>query len=187
MTEYFETKGVENTERTIELAMQRAEELGIKEMVLSTTTGASIYSILEKAPDDHGMNIVAVTYHAGFKEPMQLSMSDETIKDLEEKGVKVVAATHALSGIERAVARKHQGVYPQLIIADTLRLFGQGSKVCVECMIMAADAGALSGEKIIAMGGSSKGVDTALVIKPANSNAFFDLRINEIICKPSEF
>jgi hypothetical protein len=52
---------------------------------------------------------------------------------------------------------------------------------------MAADAGALSGNDIIAIGGSGHGADTALVLKPAHQNNFFDLRIREIICKPRSF
>jgi uncharacterized protein len=30
-------------------------------------------------------------------------------------------------------------------------------------------------------------VDTALVIRPANSYHFFDLKVREVICKPREF
>jgi hypothetical protein len=89
--------------------------------------------------------------------------------------------------VERSVAQKHGGVYPVLLIADTLRLFGQGTKVAVEVAIMAADAGALSGDDIIAIGGSGSGADAALVLKPAHQNNFFDLRIREIICKPRKF
>jgi hypothetical protein len=55
----------------------------------------------------------------------------------------------------------------------------------VEISIMAADAGALSGHDIVAIGGTAKGVDTALIIRPANqSDIFTDLCIREIICKP---
>jgi hypothetical protein len=94
---------------------------------------------------------------------------------------------HALSGLERSVAKKHSGVYPVLLIADTLRLLGQGTKVAVEVAVMAADAGMLTGKDIISIGGSGGGADTALVLKPAHQNNFFDLRIKEIICKPRDF
>jgi hypothetical protein len=112
-------------------------------------------------------------------------MPDSVKRDLEKKGVTVVSATHALSGVERSISKKYQGLYPALLIADTLKLFGQGTKVAVEISIMAADAGALSGNDIVAVGGTTKGVDTALIIRPANqSDIFTDLRIREIICKP---
>jgi len=52
---------------------------------------------------------------------------------------------------------------------------------------MAADAGTLTGNDIISVGGSGGGADAALVLKPAHQNNFFDLRIREIICKPRKF
>ena len=72
-------------------------------------------------------------------------------------------------------------------MADTLRLFGQGIKVAVEVSVMAADAGTLTGNDIIAVGGSGRGADAALVLKPAHQNNFFDMRIREVICKPRKF
>jgi hypothetical protein len=134
-----------------------------------------------------GLRITVVTYHSGFKEPFKSEMPEDVKEDLYKKSVTVIAASHALSGVERAIAKKHSGVYPVLIMADTLRLFGQGTKVAVEVTVMAADAGALSGNDIIAVGGSGHGADTALVLKPAHQNNFFDIRIREIICKPRSF
>jgi hypothetical protein len=107
--------------------------------------------------------------------------------DLAGRGLTIVTGSHALSGIERSVAARYSGVYPVILIADTLKLFGQGTKVAVEVAVMAADAGALSGRDIIAIGGTGRGADTALVLKPTHQNNFFDLRIREIICKPRDF
>ena len=53
---------------------------------------------------------------------------------------------------------------------------------------MAADAGLVrTDEDIISVGGTSQGADTALVIRPANSFNFFDLKVRELICKPQSF
>ena len=72
-----------------------------------------------------------------------------------------------------------------IIIANTLRMIGQGMKVAIEISIMAADAGLVHGdEDIIAIGGSGGGADCAVVLKPVNSNDLFDLRVKEILCKP---
>lgn len=181
---YFDKAGKENTQRTLELAAARAAELGIAEAVLATTKGDTALKALEIM---RGIRIVAVTYHCGFKEPFQNSMPAAVRSELTAKGVTVVSASHALSGVERSVAARHSGVYPVLLMADTLKLFGQGTKVAVEIAVMAADAGALSGADIIAVGGSGRGADTALVLKPAHQNNFFDLRIREVVCKPREF
>lgn len=181
---YFDNPGPANTEQTLTLAFERARALGLDEVVLASTRGDTAYRAHEIFS---GCKIVVVTYHCGFNVPFQQVMNDDTRADLQARGMPVVMATHALSGVERAVAKKHGGVYPALLIADTLRLFGQGAKVAVEISIMAADAGALSGKDIVAIGGSGRGADTALVIKPANQSDIFDLRVREIICKPRHF
>jgi len=181
---YFEKPGKVNTEPTLEFGHRRGKELGLSEVVLATTKGDTAYKALEIFQD---FQITAVTYHSGFREPFKNEMPADVKNDLIQKGVNVVAATHALSGVERSLAKKFSGLYPVLLIADTLRLFGQGTKVAVEVSIMAADAGVLTGGDIIAIGGTSRGADTALVLKPVNQSDFFDMRIKEILCKPRNF
>jgi uncharacterized protein len=181
---FFDKPGKNNTEQTLNLAFERGKELGLNEVVLASTKGDTAHKALEIFS---GFRITAVTYHCGFKEPFKKMMSDDIKNDLKEKGVVVVSATHALSGVERSITKKYTGIYPVLLIADTLRLFGQGTKVAVEVSIMAADAGTLTGNDIISIGGTARGADAALVIKPANQSDLFDLRIREIICKPRQF
>ena len=74
------------------------------------------------------------------------------------------------------------------IMAYTLRIFGQGTKVAVEAALMAADAGCIrTDEDVISTGGSSSGIDTALVLRPVNASSFLDLKVREVICKPAYF
>jgi hypothetical protein len=50
---------------------------------------------------------------------------------------------------------------------------------------MAADAGFISTkESCIAVGGTARGVDTAILLRPENAQTFFDLKIMEILAKP---
>jgi uncharacterized protein len=181
---HFEEPGYVNTKQTLEFASDRGKELGINEVVIASATGETAYRALEIFK---GFTITAVTYHCGFYEPFQKTMKADVRRDLEEEGVRVVEATHALSGIERTIANKYSGSYPVLLIGDTLRLLGEGVKVAVEISVMAADAGALTGNDIISIGGTAKGADTALIIKPAHQSNFFNLKIREIICKPKNF
>jgi uncharacterized protein len=181
---YFDKPGRDNTEKTLELACARAKELGINEVVVASSKGYTANKAFEIFTDFH---IVVVTYHSGFKEPFKAVMPEEVRDDIENRGARVISATHALSGLERSLSSKHSGTYPVLIIADTLRLFGQGTKVAVEVAIMAADGGALSGKDIVSIGGTSRGADTALILKPANQSHLFDLRIREVVCKPRTF
>lgn len=182
---YFQQAGSGNTQKTIELAVQRAKELEIREIVVPSNLGGTADKVLDAAKDV--CKVVVVTSHAGFEGPFVKDMPDDVVARLRERGAKVVRGSHVLSGIERSLAGKYGGAYPVLLMADTLRLFGQGTKVAVEIAVMAADAGALSGKKIIALGGTHKGVDTALVLTPAHMNNFFDLKIHGIICKPFDY
>lgn len=181
---YFEGPGKTNTEETLKRAFERATALGLNEVVVASTTGDTALKAVEIFEK---FTITAVSYHCGFRKPFESVMDPGVRNDLLAKGINVISATHALSGVERAVAKKHGGVYPALLIADTLRLFGQGTKVAVEVAIMAADSGALTGNDIVSIGGSGKGSDTALILKPANQSDMFDLRIREVICKPRNF
>jgi uncharacterized protein len=179
---YFDKPGKENTEATLAIAAERAEQLGIDEIVVATTTGQTALMARKAMPQ---RKIIAVSYHAGFREPFKLTLDEQKREELRGEGIAVVWGTHALSGIERGISKKLPGAYPALLTSEILRLFGQGTKVAVEVSVMAADAGELRGKRIIAIGGSSAGADTALVLTPAYQSVFFDLKIHEIICKPN--
>ncbi|MBR6767744.1 MAG: hypothetical protein IKM02_07325, partial [Clostridia bacterium] len=114
-------------------------------------------------------------------------MPKELRNELVNKGYNVCTAAHALSGAERSLSTTFGGAYPVEIIAHTLRMFGQGTKVCVEISAMAADAGYIvGGEPVIAVGGTGRGVDTAVVLRPEVSSRILKTKIDRIICMPVE-
>lgn len=179
---YWEQKGSVNTGATIEAALRRAGELGIKHIVVASNSGQTAELLVEK-----GLEVVCVSHHVGFAGPGKDEMVPEKRSELKEKGAKVLTTTHLFAGVDRALRTKFQGIYPAEIIASTLRLFGHGVKVCAEVAVMALDAGLVPyGEEIIAIGGSGRGADAACVILPAHSNHFFETVIKEIICMPRE-
>ncbi|PRR72917.1 pyruvate kinase alpha/beta domain-containing protein [Neomoorella humiferrea] len=184
MTTYWQEKGKINTEGTVKLALERARQLGLKDVVVASATGYSALQCL----GNNDLNIVCVTHQAGFKNPGEIEMGEEIRRRLLDGGIKILTTTHLLAGLDRALRFAFQGIYPAEIIANTLRLFGQGTKVAVEVASMALDAGLIpAGVDVVAMGGSNEGVDTALVMRPAHSQDFFATKIKEIICKPREF
>lgn len=179
---YFQSSGPENTRRTLEVAAQRAEELGVKSVVLASSSGETG---LLAARLFISQNVVVVTHSSGFLKPDHQEMRDEYRKKIEEAGAKILTCQHALGGVGRAV-RKKLGTYElEEIMAYTLRIFGQGTKVAVEIAIMAADAGLVSTRKpCISVGGTNRGADTAILLQPAHAQNFFDVRIMEILAKP---
>ncbi len=180
--EYFDRPGPNNTERTLELARRRADELGIDQLVLSSSTGRTAVRAMELIQPER---LVVVSSMYGMMEPGRPLITEDNRSSLEKAGVRLVFQTHVLSGIECAINKKFQGIYPALLVAEVLRIFGQGWKVCLEITMMAADSGAIPVDReIVAMGGTGKGLDTALVIYPAHTISMFDLSVREIVCAP---
>jgi hypothetical protein len=181
---YWDKPGPSNTSSTVELALRRAYELELKHIVVASCSGHSAELFLKHADT---FQIVCVTHQVGFSSPGGDEMAPSMRKLLSEGGIKLLTTTHLLGGIDRASRIKFGGVYPAEIVATTLRMFGQGLKVCVEIGCMALDSGLIPyGKEIISIGGTSEGLDTATVILPAHSQYFFDTKIKEVICKPRE-
>lgn len=179
---YFDRQGKENTERTLEIAKARADELGIETILVATTTGRTGARAAEFFK---GYNLVVVTHSTGFREPNEQELREENRAAIERAGAKILTCQHAFGGVGRAV-RKKLGTYElEEIIAYTLRIFGEGMKVVCEIALMAADADLVrTDEEVVAIAGTGRGADTAVVLVPANAQTFFDMRILEILCKP---
>jgi len=181
-TVYFDKPGSENTDEVLRIARQRADELGIKTVAVASTKGDTAVRATEVFK---GLKVVCVTHSTGFREPDSQEFTEENRKIVEGKGGIVLITTHTFAGISRAVRNKFNTYIIGDIIASTLRIFGDGMKVACEIVMMAADAGLLrTDEEIIAIGGTGRGADTAVVLNPVNSQKFFDLRIKEVLCKP---
>jgi hypothetical protein len=179
---YFDQPGQQNTARTLEVAKQRADELGVRTILVATTRGETG---VQAAQTFQGYDVVVVTHATGFAGPNVQELTPENRAALEAAGVKMLTCQHAFGGISRAV-RKKWGTYAiDEIVAQTLRILGQGMKVCVEIALMAADAGLVQvGEPCVAIAGTGRGADTAVILVPANVQQFFDLRVLEVLAKP---
>ncbi|MBN1813909.1 MAG: hypothetical protein JXA14_18880 [Anaerolineae bacterium] len=178
----FAKPGKENTARTLEIAKQRADELGIRTILVATTTGSTG---VQAAQLFQGYDVIAVTHSTGFGGPNVQELTEENRAAIEAAGGKILTCQHAFGGVGRAVRKKLGTFELDEIIAYTLRTFGQGIKVCAEIALMAADAGlARTGEPCIAVAGTGRGADTAVVLMPANAQEFFDLKLMEILAKP---
>ena len=179
---YLDNPGEENTDEVLRLSKERAEEIGIGDMIVASTrgeTGVRASKLFK------GFNVVGVTHHTGFRQPGVQELTQENRRMIEENGGKILTGTHVFMNVERALRSKFGTVYPTEIVAQTLRLFGEGMKVAVEIVAMAADAGLIPADKdVLSIAGTGKGCDTAIVIQPANSSRIFDMTIKEIIAKP---
>lgn len=180
---YFTQRGSRNTERTLELVKARASALGIRKVLVATTTGATGVKATQEL---YGLEVIVVTHSTGFREPDTQELTEENRAVIEAAGARILTCQHAFGGVGRAV-RKKLGTYEvDEIMAFTLRTFCEGVKVTAEMALMAADAGLVrTDEAVIAMAGAGRGADTAVILKPSNAQTFFDLRFLELICMPA--
>lgn len=161
---------------------KRAEELGIKSIVVASTRGGTGVKVAEVF---RGYNVVVVTHSTGFSGQDIQELTPKNQERILKAGGKILTTTHAFGGLGRAIRRKFDTYQSDEIVANTLRIFGQGVKVAVEIALMAADSGLISvQEDIISIGGSGRGADTALVLRPTNVQNFFDVKVHEVLCKP---
>jgi len=186
-TYYFDRPGPANTADAAAFALERAKESGIRTVVVASTSGKTAETFAGVLKGS-GLQLVVVTHVVGFSKPGEWEFSADTARNLRAEGVKIVTGTHALSGLERALSRspKVSGGSRTEAIAEALRrVVAIGLKVAVECVLIAADQGAIGvSEEVIAAGGTASGADTVCVIRPAHTADFFDLQVREIVAMP---
>jgi len=184
MTLYHEQPGPENTAATIEAALARARELHIGQMVVASTHGKTAHLVLD-AMGDFPCRVVVVAISSSFG-PEGWVMDEKTRDVLCSRGATVLQGIHALGDdVNAALSGAEGNTCPNVIVRKTLYRFCQGMKVCIEIVLMAAEAGMLKMDtEVLAVAGSGEGADTAVVVKPAYARRFGDLQVRELIAKP---
>ncbi len=174
---YFEKPGKENTTEVIKLVLERAKLRNINRIVVASTKGYTAKLILD-AVEGKDINLVVVPWQFGFMGE-ENQFPQELVNELREKKHLVHFGTMLFHTVDL------YGTNTPQALANILRVFGQGMKVCIEIIMMACDGGCIKmGEKVIVVTGTHSGADTAVVATAAPSTKVTSLRINEIICKP---
>ena len=183
---YFSAPGKENTADCAEIAVKRAEELGISTIVVASCSGSTAKVFFDAMKANPNLHLVVVTHAVGFSKPGVWEFDADLARTLRDQGVTIVTGTHALSGMERAISRKLGGASRTEAIAEALRrTIAVGMKVAVECTLIAADTGAIPVDtEVIAVGGTEEGADTVAVIRPAHTADYFSLQVREIAAMP---
>ena len=184
---YFDTPGEVNTGDAARFAIERARELGLGTIVVASSSGATAQVFFD-AMKGTGLRLVVVTHVVGFTKPGMWEFDAVLAENLRKEGVAIVTGTHALSGLERALSRSPKvggGSRTEAIAEALRRTVAVGLKVAVECVLIAADQGAIGiADEVIAVGGTMSGADTVCVIRPAHTANYFDLQVREIVAMP---
>jgi hypothetical protein len=185
-TFYFDKAASSHTSKVLSLVREYLKvNQAIKHIVVATTKGATGIAAAEEFSDK---DVVVVSHQTGFAVESENELSAENRVKIEKFGAKVLTATHAFAGVSRSF-RKQLGTWmPTEIAALALKTFGQGTKVCAEIAMMAADAGLIPvTEDVVCIAGTGRGADTAWILRPAYSQTFPKIRMKACICKPLNF
>ncbi len=174
---YFEDGGAENTEATFKLVQERLRHNEVKKIVLASTTGTTARKAMDFFKDQE-VKLIVVPHQFDFYREKN-AFPPELVKALRDSGHDVHFGTMLFHTDD------FYGSKNATTMANLLRCFCQGVKVCFEIVLMVTDAGLVtSGEKVITIAGTGRGSDTALVMQAASTQHLRRLRVNEIICKP---
>lgn len=185
--EYFESAGLENTQRCIDICKAVVEE-GIRDVVVASTTGDVGVRFATALSHYSPLNLVVVTHSAGFAGENKQELVIGKKRQIESLNGKILTATILTHSLETSLGSVHSGAYPTIIIGQTLRRLGQGLKVCCEIVMEACDAGLIpEGIDVLSVGGTAKGADTVCIIKSAASKRFLELKVRQILAKPGEW
>ncbi len=185
-TFYFEKASPEHTDKVLSLVRTYlTENPGIEHIVVATTEGATGISTAKEFSDK---KVIVVSHQTGFAKENENELNEDNRAQIEKLGAEILTTTHAFAGVARSF-RKELGTWmPTEIVALALKTFGQGTKVCAEIAMMAADAGLVPvTQDVVCIGGTGRGADTAWVVRPANTQTFPKIRMKACLCKPLEF
>lgn len=178
---YYEKTGKENTDTTFQIVKEYLDtHKEIKKIVLASTTGSSAKKANEFFKETD-VKLIVIPHQYDF-----MNQGNRFDKEVEEE---LKSAGHEVHyGTMLFHTDKLFGSNVPTTIANFLRCFSEGYKVCYEIVLMATDAGLLdTGEPVIAIAGTGFGADTSLIMQAASTQNLKKLRINEILCKPLNY
>lgn len=171
---YFETAGPENTGRTLEIAKARYLQGGIDAVVIASSYGETALKAAELFIDC-GVSLLIVGEMLNGKQSPEASVQEE----LRALGHRIIWGT-TLGSMSTFTREPAAG-----LVADAYRRVSEGFKVVCEITLIAGSQGCLeTGQKVIAIAGTHRGSDTAVVASAASFTDFKKLEVNEILCKP---
>jgi hypothetical protein len=190
---YFEKPGKHNTDKVIEAVRQRLAEGDIKTVVVASTTGYTALKLSEALRGQEGITLISVAETPLIREwgAEYPCLRPETKGELERRGVIVADKIPYLLHSSVLDYSPWKAPSAEEILRETLYAFGQGLKVAVEVVLIAVASGFLEPfQDVIAVGGTSRGADAAIVVRATFPNHVFSqddakrLKIREVLCKP---
>lgn len=158
--------GAKSTGDLIEAVAERVKESGVATVVVASTKGKTALRMAEALKGEAKVvSVTEFTYDGDVK-----------------KGMKKLGVT--------AIERADLPIQERRGMREALLFFGAGVKAALEVAAIAAEKEAAPPGRVIAVAGSRRGLDTALVVRPAPPSDFFSpdpekrMEVQEIVAMP---
>jgi hypothetical protein len=173
---YFEKPGQDNTPAVFDAVDSALSELEIDKIVLASTRGDTARFAMDRY-QGQDVRLIVVPHQYGFGPGQRFP--PELIERARQEGHEVHFGTMLFH------QEKIWGQGPAQWVANFLRAFCQGVKVCVEILLMAGNAGLVAeSEEVVVVAGTGRGADTALVMTGATSGNLKAMHVSRVLCKP---
>ena len=173
---YFEKPGQENTSAVFDVVDRALSELDVHKVVLASTRGDTARFAMDRYKGQD-VRLIVIPHQYGFGPGQRFP--PELVERARQEGHEVYFGTMLFH------QEKIFGQGPAQWVANFLRAFCQGVKVCVEILLMAGNAGLVDEEEqVVVVAGTGRGADTALVMTGATSGNLKAMHISRILCKP---
>jgi len=180
----FDKPGPQNSDACAEIVLQYLKTHKSAHIVVASTTGKTALTFHHALKETSGV-LVIVTHSVGFKESGKDEFDQDVRRLLSQDGIPIYTGTILTHSLEKSLMDDFQGIYPGYIIANTLRRFGEGTKVAVEIVMEACDGGLVPEDaEVLSVAGTGHGADTILLIKAKPSKRFLNLEVLEILARP---
>lgn len=171
---YFASYGPQNTEDVIQAVADRLRDGDISAVVVASTSGRTALEFARRFGSSAPRLICVSDPPQAHSYP---SITPDNRDSLEKSGVVIVdRVPYASTSYSEGASENVYGALDlRVVVFDAFRMVGgNGLKVAVEVGLMATDGGAIRpGERIISVGGTERGADTAIVMKTAFSFNLF--------------
>lgn len=189
-TTYFLEEGRGNLPECLKIAFHAAKQQNITKILIFTARGEGIRMALDNFCSQQAfehIKLVAVTFPEGKQftdagKPIIVEIPSDQRALFESKGVSIVKAHSPFDPITSP--GRQRGVLGQdlSLVGDALDVLCGSMSLCVQAILLACDAGAVSiHEHVIALTS-----DTAVLAQASTTARMLsDLVIREILCKPA--
>ncbi|MEM3501324.1 MAG: hypothetical protein QXI59_03190 [Candidatus Bathyarchaeia archaeon] len=191
---YFERAGSSNTVSVIEAVEERLSLRDTRLVIVPMTTGRTAQLFSERLKEK--AEVIPISEDDAISACKRIAQSDKGL-------LGSIVRSRLEEASESAYRRVRREIFDMTFlpfcgevwtaVKETLYSFGQGMKVAIEISVAAVETGKVKPyTKVIAVGGTGEGVDTAIVSRTSTQREAFSespekrLIVQEIIAMPTQ-